>query len=153
MTDVLSPAQRKLNMSRIHGKDTKPEMTLRRALYARGVRYRLHRRDLPGCPDIVFMSRKTAIFVHGCFWHGHSCSMFKMPSTRKEFWEEKIAQNQRRDNAAIQALAEQGWRVCIVWECSMRGPNKQSISELVNSIVDWLSAFENRRISFPSTSR
>lgn len=138
MTDVLSTEQRRLNMSRIHGKDTKPEMLLRRALFAKGFRYRLHRRDLPGCPDIVFPSRQSVIFVHGCFWHGHSYTMFKMPSTRTDFWRAKISQNQIRDQTVMSALKALGWRAYVVWECSMRGPGKRKAEEIADDIISWL---------------
>ena len=86
MVDVLTPEQRRLNMSRIRGKDTKPELLLRHGLHARGLRYRLHRKDLPGRPDMVFPRYRAAILVHGCFWHGHDCPLFKLPATRREFW-------------------------------------------------------------------
>jgi DNA mismatch endonuclease (patch repair protein) len=122
MVDVLTPAQRRLNMSRIRGKDTKPEMLVRRGLHAAGFRFRLHRRDLPGRPDLIFPGRQSVIFVHGCFWHGHDCPMFRSPATRPEFWLAKIDANRRRDNAALQWLVSAGWRVMTVWECALRGP-------------------------------
>ena len=114
MVDVLTPEQRRLNMSRIHGKDTKPELMLRRGLHALGFRFRLHRKDLPGRPDLVFPGRRAVIFVHGCFWHGHDCPMCKMPATRPEFWRAKIDGNQKRDRQAVSALAATGWRVLVV---------------------------------------
>ena len=122
MVDVLTPAQRQLNMSRIRGKDTKPELALRRGLHALGFRFRLHRKDLPGRPDLVFPSRRAVIFVHGCFWHGHGCPMCKMPATRPEFWRAKIDGNHERDLKAVRALTAAGWRVLMVWECALRGP-------------------------------
>ena len=122
MADVLTPAQRRLNMSRIRGKDTKPEMLLRRGLHAAGFRFRLHGRDLPGRPDLIFPGRKTVIFVHGCFWHGHDCPMFRLPATRPEFWSAKIDANRRRDQAALRSLTAAGWRVLTVWECALLGP-------------------------------
>src|SRR5215471_13052693 len=106
MADVLTPEQRRLNMSRIRGRDTKPELLLRRSLHARGLRFRLHRRDLPGCPDLVFPRFRAAIFVHGCFWHGHTCPMFKMPKTRTVFWRNKIHKNLDRDRTARAKLGE-----------------------------------------------
>lgn len=90
MADVLTPEQRRLNMSRIRGRDTKPELLLRRGLHARGLRFRLHRKDLPGCPDLVFPRFRVTVFVHGCFWHGHECPMFKWPGTRTDFWRRKM---------------------------------------------------------------
>jgi DNA mismatch endonuclease (patch repair protein) len=96
MTDVLTPEQRRLNMSRIRGRDTKPELLLRRGLHARGFRFRLNRKDLPGCPDLVFPRFRAVMFVHGCFWHWHDCPMFKWPATRTDFWRKKIEGNTKR---------------------------------------------------------
>jgi len=124
MADVLTPAQRQLNMSRIRGKDTKPELLLRGALHARGLRYRLHDRTLPGRPDLVFPRFRSAIRVHGCFWHGHDCPMFRLPATRPEFWSTKIAVTRARDARTQQAMTDAGWRVLTVWECSVHGGEK-----------------------------
>jgi DNA mismatch endonuclease (patch repair protein) len=124
MVDVLSPQQRSFNMSRIRGRDTKPELLLRRALHGRGFRFRLHRRDLPGRPDLVFPSRRAAMFVHGCFWHGHGCHLSKMPTTRAEFWQRKINGTMARDRVAMDELNAAGWRVLVIWECGMRGPSR-----------------------------
>lgn len=124
MGDVLTPGQRHFNMSRIKGKNTKPEMLVRRGLYARGLRYRLHDRLLPGRPDLVFRKYKTAVFVHGCFWHAHGCAMSKLPTTRRDFWEAKLSANAVRDQKAVQALLVSGWRVLIIWECAIRGPRR-----------------------------
>ena len=121
MVDVLTPEQRRLNMSRIRGKDTQPELLLRRGLHALGCRFRLHRQDLPGRPDLVFPPRRAVIFVHGCFWHGHGCPLCKMPATRPEFWRAKIGGNRHRDEAAADRLQTMGWRVLVVWECAFRG--------------------------------
>ena len=121
MADVLTPEQRRLNMSRIRGRDTKPEMLLRRGLHRRGLRFRLHRKDLPGCPDLVFPRFHAVLFVHGCFWHGHSCPMFKVPATRTDFWLGKISGNVDRDRKAVVALVKDGWRVLTIWECALRG--------------------------------
>ena len=108
-------------MAGIRGKDTKPEMRVRKALFAGGYRYRLHRKDLPGTPDIVLPGRRVAIFVNGCFWHGHSgCSLAKVPGTRTEFWREKFESNRQRDRVAAEALRVAGWRVLVVWECFTR---------------------------------
>lgn len=138
MTDVLTPEQRRLNMSRIHGKDTKPEMLLRRGLHARGFRFRLHRRGLPGCPDLVFPKFRAVIFVHGCFWHGHGCPMFKLPATRTEFWVAKIAANQVRDARALEEIAEAGWRALVIWECALRGSARRPLEEVLEQIAAWL---------------
>ena len=124
MTDILTPAQRSEVMSRIRGRDTKPEMTVRRTLHGLGFRYRLHRRDLPGKPDIVLTRWKTVVQVNGCFFHGHACPAFRLPSSNREFWQEKIRRNQARDEVTAEALRQQGWRVFTVWECALRGPRK-----------------------------
>ncbi len=111
MVDVLTPEQRRLNMSRIRGKDTKPELMLRRGLHALGLRFRLHRKDLPGRPDMVFPRYRAAVLVHGCFWHAHDCPLFKWPATRREFWAAKIEGNRARDLRDLAGLAAVGWRV------------------------------------------
>lgn len=121
MVDVVSPADRSRMMSGIQGKNTKPELTVRRMLFASGYRFRLHRRDLPGAPDIVMPGRRVAIFVHGCFWHMHKgCRFAKIPATRPEFWKAKLEANVERDRRAIERLQTLGWRVLCVWECSTR---------------------------------
>jgi len=121
MVDVVSRADRSRMMSGIQGKNTKPELTVRRMLFASGYRFRLHRRDLAGTPDIVMPGRKVAIFVHGCFWHMHpECRFAKMPATRSEFWKVKLEANIERDRRAVEKLHALGWRVLCVWECSTR---------------------------------
>jgi DNA mismatch endonuclease (patch repair protein) len=114
-------AARSFNMSQIKAKNTKPEMIVRRILYSMGYRYRLHAPELPGKPDIVFRSRKKAIFVHGCFWHRHpDCSKATTPKTRHEFWQEKFKQNVRRDRAVLKQLSDMDWSCLVVWECETR---------------------------------
>jgi DNA mismatch endonuclease (patch repair protein) len=140
MTDVLTPAQRQLNMSRIRGKDTNPELLVRRGLHLRGFRFRLHRRDLPGCPDLVLPRFRAAVFVHGCFWHGHDCRMFRLPATRTEFWASKIAGNRERDAHVLKSLSARGWRTLIIWECSLRGPAKRPLDDILDYIAAWLNA-------------
>ena len=132
MVDVLTPEQRRLNMSRIRGRNTKPELILRRGLHALGLRFRLHRKDLPGKPDLVFPRYSAVIQVHGCFWHGHNCPMFKWPATRAEFWKDKITGNRQRDRTALGALHESGWRILVVWECALRGPGRQPIRNILS---------------------
>lgn len=106
-------------MSAIRAKDTKPEMIVRRAVHAAGFRYRLHRRDLPGTPDLVFPRLKAVIFVHGCFWHHHGCSNSTLPRVRAQFWKEKLLGNRRRDAANQAALIRAGWKVRVIWECKL----------------------------------
>lgn len=119
--DRLSVVQRSQLMSRIHGRDTKPEMVVRSALHRLGFRYALHRRDMLGTPDLVFPVRGKVLFVNGCFWHGHSCKAgTSKPKTNVQFWEKKIADNIRRDARNISALRRQGWRVMVIWECRVK---------------------------------
>ncbi len=106
-------------MSAIRGKDTKPELQVRRAIHAAGLRYRLHRRDLPGSPDIVLGGLKTVVFVHGCFWHAHSCQTSK-PRTRAKFWQRKFEANQARDRRLRYFLKAAGWQVHVIWECELK---------------------------------
>jgi DNA mismatch endonuclease Vsr len=119
MTDTLSADRRSANMARIRGKDTKPELFVRRALHALGYRFRLHGSGLPGNPDLVFSSRRAVIFVHGCFWHRHTCGKAYVPKTRTAFWQAKFLRNTERDAAAEAALRSAGWRVIVVWECEL----------------------------------
>lgn len=138
MADVLTPLQRRFNMSRVRGRDTKPEMALRRALHGRGLRFRLHRRDLPGRPDLVFPRYRVCLLVHGCFWHGHGCTLFQWPASRESFWRQKIAGNRRRDGEARTRLANAGWRVLIVWECALRGPARLDFQSLVDECAAFI---------------
>jgi DNA mismatch endonuclease (patch repair protein) len=119
--DKLSAERRSANMRRIRSKNTAPELLLRRMLHRLGYRFRLHRKDLPGKPDLVFPSRRKVIFVHGCFWHQHSgCREGRVPGTRLDYWEPKLTRNQQRDAAAQLAMREQGWRFLVVWECELK---------------------------------
>jgi DNA mismatch endonuclease (patch repair protein) len=121
MADVHTTSTRSFNMSRIRGKDTKPEMLVRQYLHARGMRYRLHTKELPGKPDLVFSGLRTVVFVHGCFWHRHEgCRYFVVPKTRTDFWLGKIGRNVANDERQQQELKVQGWRVLVVWECELR---------------------------------
>ena len=123
MTDTLTIAERSERMSRVRGKDTKPEMIVRRMVHGMGYRYRLHDRRLPGSPDLVFRSRRKVIFVHGCFWHRHpdpSCKLARMPKSRQDFWGPKLEGNRERDERTRAALDRKGWRQMVVWECECR---------------------------------
>ena len=120
--DIYDPATRSRVMSRIRGKDTAPEITVRRLLHRHGFRFRLHRKDLPGCPDIVLPKLQVVVFVHGCFWHQHECKLGKLPRSRRSYWLPKMNRNRARDALAVGKLKRLGWRVIVVWECQLRKP-------------------------------
>lgn len=125
-------------MSGIKGRNTKIEVDLRRALFARGFRYRIDVRLLPGRPDIVLPRYRAAIFVHGCFWHAHDCSLFRLPASRPDFWKAKLEGNAARDGRAIEALAHLGWRVATVWECATRGREAGAVGNVADRLADWI---------------
>lgn len=135
--DVLTSDQRSYNMSLIHGKDTKPEILVRKYLFNRGLRFRKNDKRLPGHPDIVFPKYKTVVFVHGCFWHGHKgCKYFVMPKTNVEFWQNKILANIDRDEAISSKLSDLGWVVIVVWECELKTKTREQVlSNLYNKIT------------------
>ncbi|MBR6746421.1 MAG: DNA mismatch endonuclease Vsr [Muribaculaceae bacterium] len=136
MADVLSKEQRHKCMSRIKSKDTKPEVLVRRFLFAHGFRFRLHRKDLPGKPDIVLSKYKTVIFINGCFWHGHKdCRFANLPETNHNFWAAKISGNVERDKATYAKLIEMGWRVIELWQCQLKPKTKdQTLSNLITEL-------------------
>ena len=136
--DILTFEQRQRNMRRIRAKDSVPEMLLRRGLHNAGLRFRLHAAALPGRPDIVFPRYQAVILVHGCFWHGHDCPLFRLPATRPEFWTTKITGNRERDQRTAIALAELGWRVLTVWECSLKGPARRPMAEWMEHCVAFI---------------
>lgn len=140
LPDNVDAATRSRMMSAIRGKNTRPEMMIRQGLHARGLRYRLHARTLPGTPDLVFPAARAVLFVHGCFWHGHSCHLFRMPSTRPEFWEAKIARNRVTDERSTRALTELGWRTGVVWECALKGKTRLPADEVLDQCDAWLSS-------------
>ncbi len=120
MADHVTPPKRSEIMKAVGTKDTGAEMTVRRLLHAKGYRYRLHRRDLPGSPDIVFPRLRKVLFIHGCFWHGHDCSKGRLPKSRLDYWQPKIEATKQRDRRSIEALSELGWNVAVVWQCELR---------------------------------
>lgn len=139
MADRLSPERRSALMARIKSKDTVPEKIVRFWLHRHGYRFRLHRKDLPGCPDIVLPKYRTVVFVHGCFWHRHEdCKRTSMPEDNREFWEAKFARTVKRDRQAQDALSASGWRVFVVWECEIRtmALRKENLSRLVSQIAE-----------------
>lgn len=125
-------------MARIRGKDTKPEILVRHGLHRRGFRFRLHSRSLPGRPDLVLPRHRVVIFVHGCFWHGHDCSLFRWPRTREEFWREKIIGNRERDHRVIEQLQNADWRVLTIWECAFRGKTGSDCDVVLDKAASWI---------------
>jgi DNA mismatch endonuclease, patch repair protein len=142
MADIVSPEKRSQMMAGIKGKNTKPELAIRSALHSLGFRFRLHVRKLPGKPDLVFSKYKVLIFVHGCFWHGHNCHLFKLPTTRVEFWQNKIYKNREVDVRNIEQLTAEGWRIGIIWECSIRGKSKLPFDYVIESCKNWIISKE-----------
>ncbi len=136
--DIVSKKKRSLMMSGISGKNTRPEITVRKILYGHGFRYRINKSEMAGKPDIVLPKYRSLIFVHGCFWHRHNCSLFKWPSSNPEFWKRKILSNVERDKNNIQKLENDGWRICTVWECSIKGKKANEIARAGDRIVKWL---------------
>lgn len=131
MTDRITPENRSRNMAAIRGKNTVPEVTVRRFLHAQGFRFRLHRKDLPGKPDIVLPKYRTAIFVHGCFWHLHGCKNTVIPKTRTEWWTAKLEGNRARDEKNNQRLEQLGWRVITIWECEISSSRLSDFSRQI----------------------
>lgn len=144
MADVVDAAARSRMMSGIRGKNTKPELLVRTGLHALGFRYRLHPREIPGRPDLWLPKYKAAIFVHGCFWHGHDCSLFKLPGTRKEFWQQKIDTNRARDAKVDELFAERALRRLEIWECAFRGPGRIGLEETLARTAEWLRGNDER---------
>ncbi len=141
MADVVDPRTRSRMMSGIRGKNTKPEIVVRRALFSAGFRFRLHRRDLPGAPDVVLPGRRVAVFIHGCFWHQHmACRYAKLPSTSPEFWKTKLEGNSVRDRKDAEALLAAGWRVLTVWECATR--DRKILPLLPELLTEWIRGQE-----------
>lgn len=150
MTDVMTPKQRSRCMAAIKGKDTKPELIVRKYLFSRGLRFRIQVRKLPGNPDIVLPKYKTVVFVNGCFWHGHEgCKYFRLPKSNVEFWREKIERNIERDRDTIQALLDLGWKVIRVWECELR--NKAYREEILNKIYHSITSADRSGYSLEET--
>lgn len=137
MTDVHEPEVRSYNMSQIRGKDTKPEMIVRKFLFAHGFRFRLHDKKLPGKPDLVLAKYKTVIQIHGCFWHGHKgCKYFTIPSTRKDWWLNKINRTKEKDSENEAALDQLGWRTIVVWECDLKpGRREETLEKLLSTLT------------------
>ena len=138
LTDVVDVETRSRMMANIRSKNTSPELLIRKGLHARGFRFRLHIKNLPGTPDLVLPKYKAAIFIHGCFWHGHSCRYFKVPQTHQEFWMRKIGKTQDRDKLQLDAMQSLNWRVLVIWECATRTMKKRNTPLLIDKIIDWI---------------
>lgn len=135
MADVLTPEQRSKNMASIRSKDTKPEKKVRSLVHSLGYRYRLHQKDLPGKPDLVFRSRRKLIFIHGCYWHMHDCPNGRViPKTNTDFWQAKRKSNKKRDMANLKALKLEGWKVLVIWECGIK--NTEQLQEAVQQFLE-----------------
>jgi DNA mismatch endonuclease (patch repair protein) len=140
MVDTRSPEQRRRIMQSVKGKNTTPEMLVRRLVFKAGYRYRLHQKKLPGSPDLVFPARRKVVFVNGCFWHGHACSKGKLPKSRPEFWGPKIARNRQRDADALERLRSLGWKALTIWQCE----TKDSVS-LRRTLLKFLGRKSGRK--------
>ena len=149
MADVHTVEQRSRNMAAIRGKDTKPEIQIRRGLFARGYRYRLHCSDLPGKPDLVLPKYRAAIQVQGCFWHKHDCRYFKWPATRTKFWRQKIEGTVVRDQRALYQLKIDGWRALVIWECALKNASSGEIDGLLDQVEQWLNG-QSEYLELPS---
>ncbi len=153
MADVLTPKQRRYCMSRIRGKDTKPELRVRSLVHSLGYRYRLHVRTLPGSPDLVFASRRKVVFVHGCFWHCHNCRYGKVePQTRARFWESKLERNRERDQQNVRRLRRGQWDVLVVWECQTRNADRlgKRLVRFLENTQSWSNRAAPTKASTPS---
>jgi DNA mismatch endonuclease (patch repair protein) len=138
MSDIVSPEVRSRMMSGIRGKNTKPELLVRKQLHSLGYRYILHDARKPGKPDLVFPKYHAVIFVNGCFWHGHDCHFFRWPETRREFWRTKIESNRRNDVVNFASLKNDGWRIATVWECALKGRKRLFLDYVINEICVFL---------------
>jgi len=135
MADVVNEETRSRMMANITSRNTKPELFVRSQLHKQGFRFRKNVKSIKGTPDIVLKKYSALVFTHGCFWHGHDCRYFKWPKTRREFWSNKIKGNRKRDTETISELLEKGWRICIVWECAIRSPNRIGY---VSQLASWI---------------
>ncbi|QWT20141.1 DNA mismatch endonuclease Vsr [Bacillus sp. NP157] len=148
MPDIHDVETRSRNMRAIRGSDTKPELVVRKGLHAQGFRYVLGGRGLPGRPDLVLPRYRSVVFVHGCFWHGHGCSLFHWPASRSDFWQAKISANVARDERVVRALIELKWNVATVWECAIRGRRRIGARTVIEGLGEWLSDGAPTQVDF-----
>jgi DNA mismatch endonuclease (patch repair protein) len=142
VSDVHDQQTRGRNMAAVRSRDTKPEMMIRKALHASGLRFRLNVRDLPGKPDIVLPRHRAVVFVHGCFWHRHECDLFRWPESRPEFWRDKLNTNAARDMTSAEALGKAGWRQAVIWECALKGRKKRDFQDTMQRLIAWIRSDE-----------
>lgn len=140
MADIVNATVRSRMMAGIRGSNTRPEIAVRHGLHRRGFRYRLHSRTLPGKPDIVLPRHHAVVLVHGCFWHGHDCHLFRWPGSRQDFWRKKIARNRARDAEVRTALAASGWRVLVIWECALKGRERCPLEDVLSQVSAWIKS-------------
>ena len=140
MADVHDRATRRRNMQAIRHKNTKPEILVRKALFREGFRYSLHRKDLPGKPDLTLLKHRAVVQIHGCYWHFHGCHLSRIPDTDSDWWLEKFQTTLARDQRNREALVTKGWRVCEVWECALRGKTRWNMADVVSQIKNWLNS-------------
>ena len=155
MADTVSTKVRSRMMSSIRAKNTKLELEIRRRLFAMGFRYFLHRKDLPGTPDMVFSKYRSVVFIHGCFWHYHGCHLSSIPETRRSWWKTKLEENARRDSAAVSELQNLGWRVLTIWECGFRRPRTnrtEALDTISGQAADFLNS-KQRLLEIPQLRR
>ena len=145
MVDVVDSKTRSRMMSGIRSKNTKPELLIRKGLHARGFRFRLHDKRLPGKPDLVLPKYSAVIFVHGCFWHRHDCHLFKWPKTRREFWYKKLLRNQEKDVESYTSLKKDGWYILTIWECALKGRTRKPLDKVLDMAADWLVSGQRDR--------
>ena len=138
MADIVDVHTRSRMMSRVKNKNTRIEIEIRKGLWSKGIRYRLHGNKILGKPDLVLASYNALIFVHGCFWHGHDCPLFQIPKTRSKFWTDKIDGNKRRDKLVKDGLSSSPWRTMVVWECALRGKSKTDLDKVIEYLIKWL---------------
>ncbi len=143
LTDTVSVERRSEIMALVGSKDTKPELLIRKGLHALGFRYRLHVKDLPGKPDLVFPRYRAVIQINGCFWHGHACPLCRMPNSNTEYWNSKIARNKKRDISNRQLLLDEHWRVLTIWECALTGKSKLGLNQVIELASAWLLSTES----------
>jgi DNA mismatch endonuclease (patch repair protein) len=142
VSDVHDPQTRSRNMAAVRARDTKPELMIRKALHASGLRYRLNVPDLPGKPDIVLPRHRAVVFVHGCFWHRHECDLFRWPKSQAEFWRDKLSANVARDMKAAEALEKAGWRQAVIWECALKGRKRLDFQDTMQRLIAWIRSDE-----------